>query len=82
MLASTITSKGQVTLPIKLRRELGIKPSDRVIFVKKNGHIVVEKLASVDSVFGSLANPNIKPYTNSQIKKSIETGMFSKNDFT
>jgi len=32
-LASAISSKGQVTIPIAVRRRLGIGPSDRVAFV-------------------------------------------------
>lgn len=27
-----ITSKGQVTIPIKVRRELGVKPGDTIVF--------------------------------------------------
>lgn len=30
---STVTSKGQVTIPIEIRRYLGLEPSDRVTFV-------------------------------------------------
>lgn len=31
--SSKITSKGQITLPASLRKELGLKPGDRVDFV-------------------------------------------------
>ena len=82
MLTSTITSKGQVTLPAKLRKELGLKPSDRVFFDGKNGEVVIKKLPSIDSLFGSLANPKIKPLTTAQIRESIEKRMFSKYDRT
>jgi AbrB family looped-hinge helix DNA binding protein len=30
-----VTSKGQVTLPLKLRDRLGIEPGDRVVFVEQ-----------------------------------------------
>ncbi len=30
---STISSKGQVTIPIDIRRRLGVKASDRIAFV-------------------------------------------------
>lgn len=29
----TVTSKGQVTLPSRLRKRLGIRPGDRLLFV-------------------------------------------------
>ncbi len=30
---ATVTSKGQVTIPVEIRRRLGIAPTDRVAFV-------------------------------------------------
>ncbi len=80
MLTSNVTTKGQLTLPVKIRKELEIKPYDRVVFVKKNGDFVIQKLPSIDSLFGSLANPEIKPLTVAQMNKVIEKGMFGKND--
>lgn len=76
MLISTITSKGQLTLPAELRRELGVKPSDRVVFVKKNGDVLIQKIPTLDSLFGSLSNPKVKPLTVSQMNKLVEKGMF------
>lgn len=35
--ASTVTSKGQVTIPQEIRRALGIRQGSRVAFVAKNG---------------------------------------------
>jgi AbrB family looped-hinge helix DNA binding protein len=40
--SAKITSKGQVTLPARLRRELGLKPGDRIEFARnKDGRIEV-----------------------------------------
>ncbi len=36
-----VTSKGQITIPIEIRKKLSLKSGDRVIFVEKNGHIEV-----------------------------------------
>ena len=36
-----ITSKGQITLPIALRRALKLKDGDKVAFVEKNGQFIV-----------------------------------------
>ena len=45
MSAVSVTSKGQVTIPVKVRRALGIEPGTRVSFTAENGvaHIVVER---------------------------------------
>jgi AbrB family looped-hinge helix DNA binding protein len=36
---STVTRKGQVTIPIEIRRRLGISEGDQVEFVEENGKI-------------------------------------------
>jgi len=33
MAVATLTSKGQITIPVEVRRKLGLKPGDRVDFV-------------------------------------------------
>ena len=56
--ASTVTSKGQVTIPMEIRRALGIRQGSRVAFTAKNGKIelrVVHRAPqSVASGFGML----------------------------
>ena len=41
----SVTSKGQVTIPVKVRRALGIEPGTKVSFTAKNGvaQLVIEK---------------------------------------
>lgn len=34
-----VTSKGQVTIPVEIRRKLGIKNGDKVLFVEDSGRI-------------------------------------------
>jgi AbrB family looped-hinge helix DNA binding protein len=56
--ASTVTSKGQVTIPKAIRRELGIGQGSRVAFASKNGKVEMRVLhrapAAVESGFGML----------------------------
>lgn len=41
---STLTSKGQITLPVELRRRWGLKPGDRVDFsLDEDGCVVLRK---------------------------------------
>ncbi len=39
--SSTISSKGQVTVPIEVRHRLGLKEGDRVEFVYEEGRTVL-----------------------------------------
>lgn len=36
-----VTSKGQITLPVDIRRKLGVKEGDKVLFMEERGHIFV-----------------------------------------
>ncbi len=36
-----ITTKGQITLPVNIRRALGLKDGDKVAFIEMNGHYVL-----------------------------------------
>ena len=57
--ASTVTSKGQVTIPKAIRRELGIGQGSRVAFASKNGKVELRVLhrapESLKSGFGMLS---------------------------
>lgn len=53
MLSSSVTTKGQVTIPAELREKLGIKPGDRVGFVAEGDRILIQRQDSaVESLFG------------------------------
>lgn len=55
---STVTSKGQVTIPKQVRRELGIRQGSRVVFAVKNGkaelRVVHRAPAAIESGYGML----------------------------
>lgn len=51
---STLTSKGQVTIPVEIRRLLGLKPSDKVTFVREDKSVIVKKGSDFLSLRGSL----------------------------
>ena len=36
-----VTSKGQITIPIAVRKLLGIREGDKVLFVEQDGHVVM-----------------------------------------
>jgi AbrB family looped-hinge helix DNA binding protein len=44
---SRVTSKGQVTIPVEMRRKLGIKNGDKVVFIEEGSRIVIANAAMV-----------------------------------
>ncbi len=53
---AVITRKGQVTIPVEIRRALDLKRGDRVTFVQENGTVCLAKAKSVvEQTAGMLA---------------------------
>ncbi len=40
---SKVTGKGQVTIPVEVRTDLGIVIGDTILFEKRNGQIIIKK---------------------------------------
>ncbi len=63
LIVSTITSKGQVTIPAEVRRHLGIEQGDKISFVIEDEGIVrieaphYHNVASLRGAAGSLEKP-------------------------
>ncbi len=53
MLASNITSKGQVTLPAAIRKQLNLKAGDRIVFRLEGNKIIAEPVSGdISELFG------------------------------
>ena len=60
-ITTSMTRKGQVTVPIEVRRLLGLKPRDRVSFILGDDGVRIERAASgLDAVAGSV-KPRKRP---------------------
>jgi AbrB family looped-hinge helix DNA binding protein len=75
-----LTIKGQVTLPVKMRRAVGLRPGDKVRFALKNGEIRLRPAAKNDgisAIFGIIKSN--KPFpTPAQIQKIREDAAVSR----
>lgn len=57
MTHSTITSKGQTTLPATIRRALHLKAGDRILYEMHGDSVVIRLQPGAMAVFGSLKTP-------------------------
>lgn len=65
---TTITTRGQVTVPVEVRRRLGLKPHDKVAFTIDDAEVRLRPVAfSLESVFGS-----VEPLSTTTDLKQIE----------
>jgi AbrB family looped-hinge helix DNA binding protein len=51
--SSTVSSKGQVTVPIEVRHRLGLKQGDRVEFVFEEGRTVLRPARPAENPFAA-----------------------------
>ena len=57
MTHSTITSKGQTTLPAPIRRALHLKAGDRIMYEIHGDSAIIRPLPGAMAIFGSLKPP-------------------------
>lgn len=69
MQLTTITSKGQVTIPKELRDELGLKPGNRVIFEKGEKGAKMRLVPDFFALKGSLKSK--KKYDKKEAREAI-----------
>lgn len=50
-----VTSKGQITIPINIRKSLGVKEGDKILFIQ-NGNEILIRNASVDALLVAQKN--------------------------
>jgi len=51
---STVTAKGQVTIPKSIRDAIGIIPNDRVAFIRKGELVYIQALKTIKSFRGAV----------------------------
>ena len=71
MRESTVTIKGQTTLPRDVRAALGLGSGDRVRYVILDGEVRIMKAQSVRKLRGVLARPGQKPVSLEAMEDAI-----------
>ncbi len=74
-LETTVTQKGQVTIPVEIRSRLGLKPRDKVVFEMEGETVRLRPLASkILRGFGAVA-PTQHPEDFSSLRENFERGV-------
>lgn len=73
MPVSTITSKGQITLPKEVREHFHLGEGDRVEFlIEEGGAVRMRPLTgSVEELFGLLRRPGTRPQTIEEMDETV-----------
>ena len=73
MTIATLTSKGQITIPKRVRESLHLHDGEKVQFLLHgSGEAILKPInRTVDEVFGRLQRPNAKLHSVSEMNKAI-----------
>lgn len=72
---TTLTKKGQVTIPVAIRHSLGLAPGDKVAFVLEKGEVKVKRVKSaLDRSFGAV-RPRKRPEDFEELERFAEEAM-------
>lgn len=73
MSVATLTTKGQITLPKKIRESLDLSTGDKIeFFIKKDSEVVLRPVVKkVDEVFGMLKKPKQKAVSVNEMNRVL-----------
>ena len=71
-LVSTITTKGQVTIPVEIRRLLGVAPRDKIAFVVEDGQVRLARRNSVVERTAGAFRSQESPLTAEELREAAE----------
>lgn len=78
MSTSTITAKGQVTIPKEIRKTLGLKTADRLLFLQEKGRVILYPIkGNILNVYATIKQKkpldfkNLRKKTKEKVSKRI-----------
>lgn len=74
--SSSVTQKGQATIPAPIRKKLGLKPNDKVIFELKDNEVFVKSTTDFFSLKGSVKSK--KPFNIEAMDRAVEDAIVNK----
>jgi len=75
---STLTRKGQITIPSELREKLGLREGDRITWWEEDGHLIAvsatEYVKRMTEFFRSQADPSQETASTEEMKAAAAQG--------
>ncbi|HLB43665.1 MAG TPA: AbrB/MazE/SpoVT family DNA-binding domain-containing protein [Gammaproteobacteria bacterium] len=69
---STITSKGQATIPLEIRKQLDLHTGDRIAFEIVDGKVVLHKLRPFDYEYHRALSKNLSEWDSQEDDEAYE----------
>lgn len=74
---TSVTQKGQATIPVQIRQRLGIKPNTKIIFeIRNNNEVSIRPVSDFFALKGSIKS-NL-PFNIDAMEKAVENAILAK----
>jgi len=71
-LQSTVTSKGQVTIPVEIRRLLEVKRHDKIVFILEGNQVRLARKGSIVARTAGIFKTTQPPLTAEKLREAAE----------
>ncbi len=68
---SKISLKGQITIPGKIRKAIGLKPGDMVSYSVENGVIIMKRIEPFDSKFHAALSETMEEWNSPEDEEAF-----------
>lgn len=73
---TSVTQKGQATIPAAIRRKLGIKPNSKIVFELNDNEVSIKPVVDFFSLKGSVKSN--KPFNIEAMEKAVTDAIIVK----
>ncbi len=80
MQTAILSSKGQITLPARIRKRLGLRPNDRIALIVRGEEIVLKPLKGTIRDLRGVLEPKSTPENFDHIRRQVKGDMTQKQD--
>jgi len=72
MVMSKVTSKGQATIPKEIRDQLGLKPGDRVAFIRRGNWVILYPVKGTLLDLRGSIKPRSRPEDLEEVRREVK----------
>lgn len=75
MYTATISQKGQITIPRRVRQRLGVGPNDKITLIFRGDEVILKPLKGTIRDLRGSVHPRKKPEDFKQIRQQVKTSL-------
>ncbi len=72
MRLTTLTVKGQATIPLEIRKKLELKPGDKIAFEVRDGDVIIRKIQAFDFEYHQALTGTLSEWSSKEDDEAYE----------